>query len=261
MIANTKSVSVLRVTEHVTCKVDTAVAVEFPVTIVFDNRELVTLLCSPSDIEYLAVGFLFAEGFLTSKNEIKKMTVDEQKGIVRIESREGVEIARELLFKRLITSACGRGAAFYSAADAQHLAKVESRIVISPDQVSSLVEEFDQRSRLYKATGGVHGAALSDTGKILVWNDDLGRHNAIDKVFGECIMRDIATEDRIVVTSGRTPSEMIVKVARGRVPILISVGTTTDLGMRLANDLGVTLIGFVRGKDMMVYTNDWRIAS
>ena len=261
MIANTKTVSVLRVAEHVTSKIDTAVASEFPVTIVFDNRELVTLLCSPSDIEYLAVGFLFAEGFLTSKNEIKKMTVDEQKGIVRIESREGVEPARELLFKRLITSACGRGAAFYSTADAQHLAKVESRIVISPHQVFALVEEFDQRSRLYKATGGVHSAALSDARKILVWNDDLGRHNAIDKVFGECIMRDIATEDRVVISSGRTPSEMVVKVARGRVPILISVGATTDLGVRLANDLGVTLIGFVRGKDMTVYTNDWRIAN
>jgi FdhD protein len=261
MIANTKTVSVLRVTEHGTSNLDTPVAGEFPVTIVFDNNELVTLLCSPSDLEYLAVGFLFAEGFITSKNDIKKIAVDEQKGIVHIARAEGAEFPRDLLFKRLITSACGRGAAFYSTADAQNLTRVESPIVISVDQVFALMEEFNQRSSLYKATGGVHGAALADSSSILIWNDDLGRHNAIDKVFGECIMRDIPTENRIVITSGRTPSEMIVKVAKGRVPILISPGASTDLGVRLANDLGVTLIGFVRGKNMTVYTNEWRIAN
>lgn len=204
---------------------------------------------------------LTTEGLVKSKDEIKKITVDDQRGVARVVTGEGTGFAHELLFKRLITSACGRGAAFYSSADAQHLTKVESRVVISAHEVFSLVEEFTQRSEVYKATGGVHSAALSDTKSILVFSDDLGRHNAIDKVFGECILRSIPTEDHIVITSGRTPSEMILKVAKGKAPILISIAAPTDLGIRLASDLGVTLIGFVRGERMSVYTNGWRVVA
>jgi len=248
-----------RVTKEGKSNTEAMVTKEFPLTIILNDQELVTLLCSPTNLEYLAIGFLFAEGLVKGKEEIKKIAVDDQRGVVRVVTKEGKEFAHELLFKRLITSACGRGAAFYSAADAQQPAKVESRIVISAHEVFSLVEEFTHRSEVYKATGGVHSAALSDTKSILVFSDDVGRHNAIDKVFGECILRSIPIEDHIVLTSGRTPSEMILKVAKGKAPILISIAAPTDLGIRLAHDLGVTLIGFVRGGRMNVYTNGWRI--
>jgi len=260
LTTKTKEFSVFRVTEHGKNEVDSIVVSEFPLTVILDNQELVTLLCSPTNLEYLAIGFLFTAGFINGKEEIKKITVDEQRGVVRIARNKGTEFANELLFKRLITSACGRGAAFYSAADTRHLTKVESQARISANEIFSLVDEFNQHSMLFKETGGVHGAALTDTKSILVFSDDLGRYNAIDKVFGECILEGIPTEGRVIITSGRTPSEMILKVAKGNVPILISVGATTDLGIRLANDLGVTLIGFVRGKEMTVYTNDWRVA-
>ena len=226
-----------------------------------NGQELVTLLCSPTDLDYLAIGFLLAEWLIKNKDEIKKIITDDHRGVVRVETKEGKEFAHELLFKRLVTSACGRGGAFYSAADAQQAARVESQIVISAHEVFTLVEEFGPRSEVFKVTGSVHSAALCDNKKILVFNDDLGRHNAIDKVFGECILKDIPMEDCIVLTSGRTPSEMILKVAKGRVPILISISAPTDLGMRLANDLGITLICFVKGKRMSVYTNEWRVVA
>jgi FdhD protein len=241
-------------------ELEVMVTKESPLTIILNNQELVTLLCSPANLEYLAVGFLFAEGLVQTRSEIKKITLDNQRGVARITTGEGTELAHELLFKRLISSACGRGAAFYTAADAQHPAKIESRITISPKEVFTLVEEFSHYSEVYKATGGVHSAALSDNKRILIFQDDLGRHNAIDKVFGQCIMTDVPAEDHIVITSGRTPSEMILKVAKGRVPILVSIAAPTDLGIRLANDLGVTIIGRVRNKKMNVYTNGWRVA-
>ncbi len=239
---------------------DIPVVHEHPLSVYVNGQELVTLLCTPSHLDYLAVGFIFAEGLITNKDEIKKLLIDERHGVVRISTEEGKEPAHELLFKRLITSACGRGAAFYTAADAQRPAKVESQTVISPREVLALVREFDERSDVYRATNGVHSAALCDTKKILVFNNDLGRHNAIDKVFGECILKGIPIEGRIVVTSGRTPSEMVLKVAKGKVPILVSVSVPTDLGIRLANDLGITIIGFVRGGEMNVYTGGWRVA-
>ncbi len=253
--------SILKLTEKGSSSVDDVVAREFPLTIVLNNQELVTLLCSPTNLKYLAVGFLFSEGFLNRKDEIKKILVDDQRGVVRVETEGGEEVARDVMFKRLITTGCGRGAHFYSASDAQGRLKVDSRVEVSTLEVLALVSEFQRRSSVYRTTGGVHGAALCDTRGILVFGEDIGRHNAVDKVFGECILNDIVTDDRIVVTSGRMSSEILIKVARRNVPIMVSRSAPTDMGLKLASDLGVTVVGFVRGRRMNVYTHDWRIAS
>jgi FdhD protein len=257
--SNAASVLAARIGCDATVEEPGVVAVERPLTIVLDEQELVTLLCSPSDMDFLAAGYLFAEGFIEDRKEIKRLIVDRERGVVRVFTQGGTGQDRQVLFRRLITSACGRGAAFYSAADAARPARVSSRTAVTPSVICSLVDEFNMRSFLFEATGGVHSAALADADHIIVRNDDLGRHNAIDKVFGECIMKGMTTEGRVVISSGRVPSEMVLKAARGKVPILVSLGATTDLGVRLADDLGVTLVGFARGKKMTVYSNRWRV--
>jgi len=133
-----------------------AVAGEFPMTVFLNDVELVTLLCTPSNLDDLAVGFLFAEGFLKSRDEIKNITVNERAGIVRVRRTGEFDLSRELLFKRLITSACGRGAAFYSTSDAQNLGKIDSAVSVSVDEIFDLLNKFNQCSELFKATGGVH---------------------------------------------------------------------------------------------------------
>jgi len=257
----TEKISILKLSEKGSSSIEDVVAKEFPLTIILNNQELVTLLCSPTNLRYLAVGFLFSEGLLKSKDEIKKIIVDDRRGVVRVETEGDEELASAALFKRFITSGCGRGASFYSAADAQGRVKVESRVEISTLEVLALVNEFQHRSQIYQATGGVHSAALCDIRDILVFSEDIGRHNAIDKIFGECILNDIATDDHIIITSGRISSEILLKVAKRNVPIIVSKSAPTNLGVRLAEDLGVTLIGFVRGKRMNVYSHDWRIAT
>ncbi len=254
-----EKIPILRLTEESKSNIEDIVAREFPLTIILNNQELVTLLCSPKDLKYLAIGFLFSEGLLKGKDEIKKIIVDEQRGVVRVET-EDKSPADELIFKRLITSGCGRGASFYSAADVQNQTKIESQTQMSTQEVLSLVRGFQHRSQIYRATGGVHSAALCDTKSILVFSEDIGRHNAIDKIFGECILEDILTEGRIVITSGRISSEILLKVAKGKIPIIISKSAPTDLGVKLANDLGISLLGFVRGKRINAYTHDWRIS-
>ena len=234
---------------------------ELPLTVILNSQELVTLLCSPIDLKYLAIGFLSSEGFIKSKDEIKKVIVNEQRGVVRIETKEDKERANELLFKRLITSGCGRGPSFYNSADVEGWGKVESRFRISAAQVFALVKQFQRQSQIYRTTGGVHGAALCDERSILVFGEDIGRHNAIDKVLGKCILDNISLDNRIIITSGRISSEIVLKVARKNIPMLVSKSAPTNLGVRLASDLGVTLVGFVRGERMNVYTGGWRIAT
>jgi len=261
MAGEVERVPILRLTEEAKSRSDDIVVREFPLTIILNNQELVTLLCTPAHLDYLAIGFLSSEGLLKSKDEIKKITVDEQRGVVRVETKEDNKQAGELVFKRLITSGCGRGASFYSAADVIGQTKIESQTNISAVEVFELVREFQHRSQIFKTTGGVHSAALCDTKSILVFSEDIGRHNAIDKIFGECVLKDISTDGRVIITSGRVSSEILLKAAKRNIPLLISKSAPTDLGVRLANDLGITLIGFVRGKRMNVYSNDWRVTS
>lgn len=250
---------VSKITDEGKSSAEETIAREMPLTILLNNQELVTLLCSPADLNYLAIGFLFSEGLIRNKADIKKTIVDDKRGVVRVETENSVEHDTDVLFKRIITSGCGRGVSFYSAADLQSQTKVKSQIKITLQDILALSHEFQNRSQIYKETRCVHSASLCDTKSILVFNEDIGRHNAVDKILGECILKGIPTEERVLITSGRITSEILLKVAHRNIPILISRSVPTDLSIKLANDLGITLIGFVRGRRINVYTHDWRI--
>ena len=258
METEVEKVPVWRLTEEASSHVEDVVAREFPLTIILNDRELVTLLCSPTDLKHLAIGFLSSEGLINGKDELRKVLLDEVRGVVRIETTEDKTQVDEV-FKRFISSGCGRGASFYSAVDAVGLPRIESPLHVSVGDIMALMKEFQHHSELYRATGGVHSAALCDNDNILVFAEDVGRHNALDKIFGRCLLEDIPTQDRVVVTSGRISSEMLLKVSRRNIPVIASKSAPTNLGVKLANDLGITLLGFVRGRRMNVYTNEWRI--
>jgi FdhD protein len=251
MINNVERLPISRVTEKGRDNIVDVVVAEFPLIITLNNHEVVTLLCSPANLDYLAIGFLFSEGLIESKNDIKEIRVDDKGGMVEVETKKGSLPSS----RRLVTSGGGRGTPFYHHTQA----KVESDIEISVGEVFALLDEFVQRSAVFKATGGVHSAALCDTKSILVFSEDIGRHNAIDKVFGECLLKDIPTAGRLVITSGRVSSEILLKVAKRNVPVLISKSAPTNMGVKLAGDLGMTLIGFARGRKANIYANEWRL--
>ena len=255
----TEKFSILKLDEKSSNSIEGVVAEESPLTIILNNQELVTLLCSPTDLAYLAVGFLSSEGLLKGKDEIRKILVDDERGVVRLETTGDKGFSQDVLFKRFISSGCGRGASFYSPADAASQ-KVESQMEISTEEVLDLVKGFQHGSDVYLATHGVHGAALCDRKSILVFGEDIGRHNAIDKIFGKCLLEDIPTDDRVVITSGRISSEILHKVAKRGIPIIISISAPTNLGVRIADTMGITLVTSVGGKRMNVYTAAWRIA-
>ena len=203
-------------------RIEDLVVWERALTIIVNNRELVTLLCWPTDQRFLAAGFLYSEGLISSKDEIKKITVDEKKGVVRVETEEDNESAAELVFKRFIASGGGRGASFYSPADAGAMERVKSQIRLSAKDVFHLMKAFHRRSKVYRMTGGVHSAALCDTRDILLFAEDIGRHNAVDKIFGHCLLENLPTDEHVIITSGRISSEILLKVAKRNIPIIIS---------------------------------------
>jgi len=236
-----------------------SIARELPVTIILNNKELVTLLGSPTELDYLAIGYLYSEGFINSKTVIQEVLVDDVRGVVRINTSETVQINEDATFKRLITSGCGRGISFYSTADIYNQ-KVTSQLKITAQEIFEMVLAFQRKSELYQSTHGVHSAALCDNQKILVVGEDIGRHNAIDRIFGQCLMNDIPINDRMIITSGRVSSEILHKIAKRNIPIIASISAPTNLSVKIADSLGITLVCRVLGKHRMnIHTNDWRI--
>ena len=232
---------------------------EFPLTIMLNSEQLVTVLCSPGELEALAVGFLFSEGIIKAREEITGLTLDAERGIVRIRTAEDKTADGKLFGKRVLTTGCGRGMAFYSYADLDRKKKVLSDLKVTPEAIGSLSRRFQGSSELYRTTHGVHSAALCDPDNILFFAEDIGRHNAVDKVLGRCLLEGTAVADRILITSGRISSEILFKAAGSGIPFLVSKSAPTDMGVELAGELGITLIGFVRGGGMNVYAGRERI--
>ncbi|KTB49262.1 formate dehydrogenase accessory sulfurtransferase FdhD [Dehalogenimonas alkenigignens] len=258
MTDNTVRLDVTRVSEATAEPVGDEVAREAALTIFFNDMELVTMLCSPAEENYLAAGFLAAEGLIESAGDITSMTIDGVRGIARVTAKSSGEAGR--IWKRFISSGCGRGATFYSAADVAS-PPVVSSMKLHPDQIYRLMKDFQERSEVFKTTGGVHAAALAAPGGIELFSEDIGRHNAVDKVFGRCLIEGIGTKDRMLLVSGRISSEILLKTARRGIPFLISRSAPTDSGVKLAEKLGITLIGFVRGHRMNIYANPERLVT
>jgi FdhD protein len=240
-------------------KLEDRVIVESPLTIMLNGQELVTLLCSPVNARFLGIGYLFSEGLIQGKDEIKLINLDDRRGVVRIDTFEEKNQLTDEVFKRVITTGCGRGVSFYSFDDLQHEFKAESKVKYRAETIFGLLKEFQELSETFKMTGGVHSAALCNTEKILFYASDVGRHNAIDAIIGRCVMEEIPAEDGMIITSGRISSEILIKVARKSIPLLVSRAAPTNVGVKLAKQIGMTLIGFARGQRMNIYCNDWRV--
>jgi FdhD protein len=187
------------------------------------------------------IGFLSSEGFIEGREEIKGIIFDDEKEMVRVETKE--KIKRKFLFRRY----------------PQAISQINSGLKVKQSQVFSLIDKFQGLSPLFRITGGVHSAALCSEDEILAHSDDIGRHNALDKVFGKCILEDISTDGRIMITSGRVSQEVLLKVAMRRIPIILSISAPTDMAVKLAAAFSITLIGFARGRSMNIYTESWRV--
>ncbi len=238
--------------------IDTAVPREAAITLYLNDEELATLLVTPQKLRELAVGFLFSEGILKKLSDLKQVLVDDKKGIVWVETVRKTYMGK-LLHKRFLTSGCGKGTSFLNIADLKGIEKLDSKMEIASDKISGLMREMFQQAGLYKEAGGIHSSALSDGKQIIVMSEDIGRHNTFDKILGECLLEGIETKDRVLLTTGRISSEMLLKAVKTGIPIIISRTAPTNLAVDAALKLGVTLAGYARANAVRVYANEWRI--
>jgi FdhD protein len=224
------------------------------------NNQPRPLLCTPAELEELAVGFLLSEGLVEKKSSIKKIEVLEKETSVRIELTDLPYDFTRMFEKRTISSGCGKGITFTSYRTSADRRIPATGRLMSLTDVKRLLSEFKNISTLYLETGGVHSAALSDGKDILFFSEDIGRHNAVDKLIGKAFLKSVSIENKILLTSGRVTSEIMTKAGRNRFPILISRAAPSCMAVSYAEDMGITLIGFARGDRMNIYTWPNRIS-
>ena len=224
---------------------------EMALAIHVNRQELVTLLCSPTKLKCLVLGFLYAEGIISGMGDVASMQVCEEESLADVTLSDP---EYELPTKRTLTPGCGGGATFKTQGQ-----RVDSDLVATPKEVLSLMKQLQEQMKLYRLCGGVHASALSDTKTLLIAAEDIGRHNTLDKIQGECLLKGLSTADRLLLSTGRISSEMLVKAAKMQIPIVVSRHSTTGSAVSLARDLGITLVGHARGSRLSVYSHPERL--
>nr|WP_232223934.1 formate dehydrogenase accessory sulfurtransferase FdhD [Anoxybacillus tepidamans] len=235
-----------------------AIVREYPLTIVVNGQEFATLVCSPEHLDELVIGFLASEGVIRSYGDIKKLTIDEPRGFAYVDLLAPLPES-SAFSKRFIGSCCGKSRQFYLLNDVRTAKTVMSTTKIGVEQCFSLMNTLQNGSVVFRETGGVHNAALCDESGIVIARSDVGRHNALDKIYGYCLRHSIPMRDKLVAFSGRVSSEVLLKVSKMGAGIVLSKSAPTDLALQLADDLRITVVGFIRGATLNIYTHPERI--
>lgn len=236
------------------------VVVEVPLTVYVNDTELATLICSPGSYRELAVGFLLSEGLLRDCTDIKNITFNEQDSLLWVETVAPVPQLENFL-RRQIASCCGKGrAALYYVNDARKLKPVESGHIFEAPRLLRLIGLLEEKSSTFRKTGGVHSAALGDSQGMLARYEDIGRHNAVDRVLGYALLNKIDPADKCLLLSGRISSEILIKAAHYGIPVVVSRSAPTFLAVELADEFNLALVGFARGDRLTVYSHPEKVS-
>ena len=223
---------------------------EQPLTVSVNGERFLTLLCSPTKLDALVVGYLWMEKVIASTGEVTGLELSEVDGNAAVTLSHPVELPTE----RILTSGCGGGITF--RIDHRLFPKLHSSRRITPGALSDRMKDLFAAAVQYQRSRGIHGAALTDGERLLVVAEDVGRHNAVDKVKGEALLRGIPTEDLILLSTGRISSEMLLKAARMGVPVVASRTSPTEMAIALAEQLNITVCGYVRQGSLDLYAGD-----
>ncbi|HZV80979.1 MAG TPA: formate dehydrogenase accessory sulfurtransferase FdhD [Geobacteraceae bacterium] len=225
---------------------------EFPLALTVNGRELATLVASPHALNFLVAGFLRLQGFVSSLDDFEMFSVCQDFGAANVRIKG--ELPERL--RPVLTSGCGTGISFSMPVSLPATTVARG---YTPDQVFALMELLGRESDRYRSHGGIHSAAVGDGERMLLYAEDLGRHNTLDRIAGEALFKGIELEGLMLVTSGRVSTEMAAKAAQLGISLIASRTSPTDMAVKLCNDAGITLIGYLRGGRFQVYSHHQRL--
>ncbi len=240
-------------------KIDTIEAetiVEAPVSLTVNGENWLTFMCTPIQLEELAIGFLFNEGIISKMDELADVRVCEHGDNIDVWLVHSVE--KPAKWRR--TSGCSGGVTAVELLS-EGLPVVPSQgAILTPLQINALIVRLFESQDLYKETGGVHTSALSDGENIIISSEDIGRHNTLDKIAGRYLRLQPVLPHKVLITTGRISSEMLQKAARLGAEVLISRTSPSSLSIQMAERMGITLIGYARRNRFNVYAHPERIS-
>ena len=241
-------------------RVEDYVAEEKPLHILVNRKHYATIMCTPKDLKEMVVGHLLSEGIVKALEEIREITMKEE-GICHVNLKPEVKIESRLKLAshiyRIIPSACG---GTYTPQFLKRLKPVQSAVRVRAETIQDCVNNLNRMAETFRKTGGVHAAAIYKAdGTLMAFAEDVGRHNAVDKVIGKCALNSVAFKECFLALSGRLTADMVLKAVRVGIPIIASIAAALDSGIEIAKRANLTLIGFVRGKRMNVYNAPERI--
>jgi len=244
--------------DHEGRPVDTAVVVERPLTLFLNDREIVTMMTIGDYPEYLAVGYLVNQNMLRPEDEIMGVDYEPDIDTVVVRTREKTNF-EDKLRKKTLTSGCAQGTVFGDLMEKFEDIDLPRDAVMRISWLYSLVHKINTCPSLYLAAGAIHGCVLCEEDRPLLYMEDVGRHNAVDKIAGYMRMAGMSPEGKTFYTTGRLTSEMVIKTVQMGIPILVSRSGFTAWGVDLARQAGLTLIGRARGKRFVVLSGAERL--
>ena len=238
--------------------VPTSIAGEHPLTLYLDKREVVTLMTLGHAPEALAVGFLRNQRLVSSVEELSAVQVDWETGSVAVTTHSKKPLPA--LDKKTVTSGCGQGTVFGDLMEEIDQIELRNDVFLEDSDLFVLIEKVRKHETIYKQAGAVHGCALATAaGEILMFIEDVGRHNAVDAIAGRMWLDDIDGSDKVFYTTGRLTSEMVIKCAQMRIPFLVSRSGLTHMGHAIARKIGITMLGRASGRHYLAFTGKERL--
>ena len=239
--------------------VPTAIAGEHPLTLYVDKREIVTLMTLGHAPEALAIGYLRNQRLASSIEEITAVQVDWETNSVAVTTHRKQNLEKKMQ-KRTVTTGCGQGTVFGDLMEEIESVKLRNDVTLTDTNLFVLLEKVRKHETIYKQAGAVHGCALATTeGEILMFVEDVGRHNAVDAIAGFMWLDGIDGSDKLFYTTGRLTSEMVIKCAQMRIPFLVSRSGLTQMGHAIASQVGITMLGRASGKHYLAFTGKERL--
>ena len=237
---------------------ETAVVVERPLTLFLNSREIVTMMTIGDYPEYLAVGYLINQNMLRPEDKILGVDYDDEIDVVVVRTDRETDF-EDKLRKKTLTSGCAQGTAFGDLMEKFDDVRLPGDAVLKTSWLYALTRIVNTTPSLYLEAGAIHGCVLAEADRPLLYMEDVGRHNAIDKIAGYMAMHGITPANKIFYTTGRLTSEMVIKTVQMGIPILVSRSGFTVWGVELARQAGLTLIGRARGHRFIALSGDERI--